>query len=231
MATTDYDFQVARDQIVAAAMRNVGALPPGETLNGTDSVIGNDALNTMVKAWQADRIFLWSLLERTLTLVASTKTYAAPTDPKIISIDKAFYRANGIDTPLDVLAWQDYQMIPDKSATGIPQAVSINLLQSPTIYVYPVPDATAAANAIFYLGIEALKDLESSTAVGSFTARWGLALIYGLTSILSDPYGLPLDERRRYDGLAEKHYLLAKKGERDNAVPTSRLQSAYRTRN
>lgn len=70
------DFNVTRDQIISAAARKVGAIRAGETIGSQAQTDFAQALNAMVKRWQASGIHVWTVTEATLFPQASTSQYA-----------------------------------------------------------------------------------------------------------------------------------------------------------
>lgn len=53
-------FNYGRDQIIKAALRKIGAIQAGETPDAQTIQDGSDALNIMVKAWDATGIHIWT---------------------------------------------------------------------------------------------------------------------------------------------------------------------------
>lgn len=78
MAIADsYDFSVSRDDIIKAAMRVIGVLAPGDGAPSAAEVsYGAQALNMMIKAWQAQRIGLWLNQRVVLALAYETASYS-----------------------------------------------------------------------------------------------------------------------------------------------------------
>jgi len=54
-----YDFSVNRDEVINAAFRKIGVLGEGQTANSTAISNASQALNLMIKTWQAAGISLW----------------------------------------------------------------------------------------------------------------------------------------------------------------------------
>jgi hypothetical protein len=64
-------FNVTRDQLIAGALRLIGAVGQGETPTANQVTEAAEALNIMVKAWEADGMPLWGLAEYNMTLTAT----------------------------------------------------------------------------------------------------------------------------------------------------------------
>lgn len=70
------DFSMNRDEIIAAALENIGAYGAGETIAPADIATCSTRLNMMVKAWMAQGIHLWAMREATLFLSVGTQSYS-----------------------------------------------------------------------------------------------------------------------------------------------------------
>lgn len=53
------NWTIARDAIIAAALRRLRKVDPNLTTPAIDITTGSEALNMMIKEWQTDGIFLW----------------------------------------------------------------------------------------------------------------------------------------------------------------------------
>ena len=226
MATTDYDFNVTRSDIVSRAFRILGVLSPGQTLGGDETSQGVEALNAMITRWQSDHIFLWTQDVVTQALSDNTQTYSLPTDPQVLSVDKAFIRENNNDTPIDIIGWRDFQDIYNKANKGTPVRLAVDYSTTTgTIYTYPTI-GTAGSKVLFMLCTVKLKDFDTSTGNPDFRSAWIDALSYGLASQLCDEYSLPISERQYITGKAEGFYRAVKKT--DVKRPSSMsLKGAY----
>jgi len=212
MATTDYDFVHTRNQIIQRAFRIVGALSNGQNLTAEKLQQGIEALNSMVKSWQSETCFLWTLEPLTFTTTATDYTYVLDDDPQVIAIDGAWWVNGDYDDPIDRIAWRTYQDIDDKTKTGKPIYIAIDNKRAPTAYIWPIPDATYT---IKILAITKLQDFDSASGTGDFPVRFTQALEYGLADLLADEYGLPLGERQLLSQKAQKYFQLARRSDRD----------------
>lgn len=59
-------FSRNRDQIIESALRKIGAFESGETPDSASVTEASDALNVMVKHWQATGVHIWRTTEATL---------------------------------------------------------------------------------------------------------------------------------------------------------------------
>ena len=211
MASTDFDFIQERNALIEQALGKVGALTLGEVMSAEQVLQGARVLNSMIKHWQSKHIHLWTIQEHTESAVAAD-SFALPTDPGVIAIDRAAYLNDTTEEPIKIISYREYKEIPDKDTAGNPTVICVAPEANPTAYLYPVPDTALDIKLSL---ITRLKDWESNTESGGFISVWGDALVYGLASRLADDYGLPLAERQHYQRLAETYFLEAKRLDRD----------------
>jgi hypothetical protein len=77
--SSSYDFALSRDGIVNAAFRLLGVLGENQTASAERLSQGGQALNMMVKLWQAEGIALWKNTE--VILIPQADTIAYPIGP------------------------------------------------------------------------------------------------------------------------------------------------------
>lgn len=227
MAATEYDFSQTRDQIIKRALRIVGELADDSVPSSNALSDASDALNAMVKRWQNDSIFLWTVNMTTLTLAADTRSYSLPTDPRILAID-AGYIVNPTtdlnDIKLRQISFSDYNDTYDKTSVGTPTHFSVdNVIPTPKVYLWPVPYQEMTFK---YSGIAYLKDMDSGTDAPNFPSRWIDALVYGLADALSDEYLLPMTERDRITSKAITYKTEGKLGNRSTSE-SDFIEGAY----
>lgn len=226
MAATEYDFYSTRTDIIERALRLVGAIGEGDPATAEQTGTAILALNQIVKDWQNDHVFLWSVELLTLALVAGQEDYTLPNDPAVMWIDRAFYRDSaGHDTSeLEVIQYRDYADIVDKAASGRPTVLALDSKYSPTAYVWPVPTET---DDLYYVAVTRLKDWESASGNSGFDPRWDLALTHALASELAPEHGITkIGELQIFEQRAARAYLRAKGGNREHVTRTH-VRSAF----
>jgi hypothetical protein len=212
MAVTDYDFNQTRNEIIARAFRICGDLPLGQSLSAEQYVQGTQALNSLVKLWQADHIFLWTLRTGTQALTSTNASYSLSTkDPSILWLDRAWIVVNSDDTPIEVIDWRQYQDIQDKTSQGQPDRVCIDNRISPTMYVWPTP---GTSYTLKYLAVVKLQDFDTAAGNPDTLQTFLDALAYGLAWNLSDEIGLQLGERKLIEQKYKEFFAIAKKADR-----------------
>lgn len=215
MALSDYDFNLTRNEIIARAYRIIGKLDEGETMSAEMLSRAIIALNVMVKSWQNETVYLWTLREFTQSLSAGTKSYSlASQDPAIHALDRAWWRDGTTDHGVHIASWRQYEDLYDKDSEGDPTLVALDNRISPTMYIWPVPTQT---RTLHVLGIVKLKDFDTAGGNADFPVRWLNALTYGLAAELGMEYGLPGGEMDRLERKASREFARAKTGERERA--------------
>ncbi len=203
-----------RDAIITRALRIIGAAGQGDTAYTASITEGAEALNDMVKAWEADGMPLWKVRQQgpfTLTAtnsfqIGTGSTFSAPAPLKIL---QAWLKDTSVtpntDTPLLIVTDQDYQYLNAKTSTGqpsqlvytVPGANIITVSDAVgTIKLYPSPDTYSVSNRTLYLVSQLpFEDFVASTDVPDFPQYWYDAIKWGLAAELCSEYGLPLAER------------------------------------
>lgn len=197
--SSSYDFSVTRDEIIASALRIIGAIAPGETPTTAMYTSGSQALNMIVKAWQADGMPVWVMSQYTLTLVDATNSYSIT--PKLLKVISAFNRntSTNIDIPMRVVSQDEYNRLGNKSTAGNPiQIWAQPLLDTTTVKVYPTPTAVeAAANTILITYQKQFSDMDSSSDTLEFPQEWFDAIKFALANRLSFEYGMDIQDRKQ----------------------------------
>jgi hypothetical protein len=213
MSTT---YSVTRDQIITSALYKLGVLELGQTPDAT--TVSNCAmnLNLMIKQWMIDGIKVWCVVEYTLPLVNGQNSYTIGPSGNLVAdkslrLVQAFLRnisvSPAIDTPMQIISKQEYNILGSKDSTGTPNSVmhDVNTTYS-TVYVYLTPDSTVATNYQMHLVVQKpIDDLTTSSSVPNFPNEWMLALVWGLADQLALEYGLPVNHRTEIAMKAESY--------------------------
>ena len=205
MTSGSTDFSVTRDDIIKRALRLIGVLAQGETPSATQITEGAFALNSLIKAWQADGMPLWAIKSYNVPLAATVASYriglgqAIPT-PKPLKITQAYNHNNSskVDVPMRGLTRQEYNLLGNKTSTGNP----IQYFYDPQrdygdLYVFPVPSTVEqAANVITIYYQRPFEDFDASTDTPDFPQEWYDAVMYGLACRLAPEYGVAMTDRK-----------------------------------
>lgn len=207
MATSNStDFIVNRDQLIAGALRLCGALALGETATADQVTEASEALNMMVKAWQADGMALWAIKDYSLALTLSTQTYEIGLTktvniPKPNKIIQAILHdtSSNVDIPMRIITRDEYNRLGNKTSTGQPVQIYYEPLGTyGVLHVFPPADATAVATKqIKFTYMRPFEDFDAAGNEPDFPQEWFEALKYGLATRLAGEYGISLDDRRQ----------------------------------
>lgn len=200
MATSNsQNFATTRNDLINGALRIIGAIGQGEYATAVQITEASEALNMMIKAWQADGMALWVTKEYSLTLLADTASYTPTT--KMMRVLQAFNRnsTSNVDIPMRLVTIDEYNRLGNKTSSGNPiQLLHIPNRTDSTIKVFPVPTSVeAAANTIKIVYQKPYDDFDAATDEPEFPSEWYEAIKYGLAYRLSSEYGLDLNDKRQ----------------------------------
>ena len=153
--------------MITRAMRLAGVIGKGEALDDDEEQDGLAALQGMIDSWNTERLYVYQILQETLTLVAAQQTYTMgsggdlnTTRPVRID-DSCFTRFNSVDFPLRLIDNQAWNAIPYKTVqSNVPMWLYADM-QNPLVRLnlYPVPSAAGSAY------IQSWKQLQAFTAL------------------------------------------------------------------
>ena len=213
-------YSISRDVIISAALRKLGVLDLGTTPDATTVTNAAQSLNILIKAWQSAGIKLWTIQNYTVTLVSGQKDYIiGPTGTtgvslvtdKPLKIIQGWNRNNSvtpaIDTPLNPLSRQEYNILGSKSSSGMINSFWYEPSTTyGTVHVYLTPDATMATNyTLVLVGQRPLGDVSLSTDIPEFPNEWMQALVWGLADELAIEYDVPVNHRAEIGSKAVKY--------------------------
>lgn len=197
------DFSLTRDEIIRAAFETIGVAVTNEPLNPDDVQVGNIALNVLATSWKSIGLQLWKKGDASETLVASQAAY--PLTPTLGSATEKPMRiysmditdSDGNQIPVNRLSHQEYNDLPNLTTTGTPISFYFEPSRTTsTVYLWPVPDATAAATyTLNYTYQQPIQDMSLGTQDVDFPNEWYRALILNLALDLAPKYGLDRLER------------------------------------
>lgn len=213
MATSgSTDFSVNRDQLITGALRIVGAIATGETPSTSMISEASEALNMLVKAWQADGMPLWAIKQYAVPLTASQATYTIGVGqeintPKPLRVVQAFLNnpTSNIDVPMVLLTRDEYNFLGNKTSEGEPiQFFYEPLLDYGILHLFPVPDTVTADDGytVTLVYQRPYEDFDSAADTPDFPQEWYDALKFGLADRLSIEYGCSIEDRNSIKGAA-----------------------------
>ena len=175
--------------LIRATLRLIGAISSSETPNADESSDALEALNLMLGSWGASRFLSASTGKVTKAMTgASSYTIGVGGDidtTRQTSIYTAHWSNGGLDYPLTVLDYADYEQIGIKNIGSIPEYIVLkpnNPLS--TIYLFPVP-----ANGTLTLdNIRPATDLTLADDL-PYPPEWIRALKYNLAIEIAPEFG------------------------------------------
>jgi len=175
--------------LIRATLRLIGAVSSSETPNADESSDALEALNLMLGSWGASRFLSASTGKVTHNCNGSTSyTIGVGGDidtTRPTSIYTAHWSNGGLDYPLTVLDYADYEQIGIKNIGSIPEYIVLkpnNPLS--TIYLFPVP-----ANGTLTLdSVRPATDLTLADDL-PYPPEWIRALKYNLAIEIAPEFG------------------------------------------
>ena len=198
------DFSTDRNKLIEGALRIIGVTAQGEVPTATMYTEAADALNMLVKMWQADGMPLWAMKEYSLPIVSGTASYRMGLGQSIdiakpLRIVQAYFHnaSSNSDIPMTLLTREEYNRLGNKTTTGQP----IQYWYDPQnlygdITFFPVPNDTAASsgNYVKIVYQRPFEDFDASSDMPDFPQEWFQALKFGLAEVLAPEYGYPLEQ-------------------------------------
>jgi len=197
-------FNVTKTQLIAGALRLIGALSQGETATAAQTSEASEALNLMIKAWEADGMPLWGLTTIAIPIVAGQTTYQIAVGSEVnvakpLKVIQAWNRntTGSVDTPMRIITKSEYAILGNKTSQGMPIQLYYNPQKSiGELSLFPTPDSTSQANNQIYITYQRpYDDITLDADTPDFPQEWLEALKYGLAVRLAPEYGLPTADR------------------------------------
>jgi len=198
------DFATSANSIINGALRIVGAVAQGESPTSTMTTEALEALNMLVKAYQADGMPLWAIKEFPVPLTVSVNSYtigvgATINTPKPLKVIDAYLHntSTELDIPMRVITRQEYNMLGNKTSEGQPVQLFYEPLNTTGIlHLYPTPDTASAANTqVVIVYQRPFEDFDSVNDEPDFPQEWFDALKFGLADRIATEYGVPIVDR------------------------------------
>lgn len=204
--TTVYNNSVTRLTLITSALRKLAVLPSGGAASTAQASDANDALNNLIKAFQADGMAVWKLSSKSFPTLSGTNTYTigpavtpsttAFVAPQPLKLTEAFYATvGGNNTPLNIYSRYDFMQLPSTSS-GTP----VNIYSQPggysnntTLMLWPTPSDSTTTITVHYQA--PFEDMTADANNLDFPAYWSNAIIYNLAWVLSPEYGIPPTDR------------------------------------
>lgn len=172
------DFAPTLEEIVEEAFERAGR----EARTGYDFRTARRSLNFMLSDWANRGFNLWTLEERTETLVADTASYELDTD--VVDIVEQVLRTtvSGVDTDrhLTRMHVNTYARLTDKDMSGVPlQMYVARTIGAPTVTLWPVPDDAATYTLVYWV-LRRMEDAGNAGTSQDIPFRYYEPLVAGL---------------------------------------------------
>lgn len=211
-----YNFQFTRAQIIREALDLIGALPQGKEPTAIQTSDAARKLNVVVQSLTIDGIRLWTQ-ERTnalyvatvlqTTLTSGTASYELAMDTLEVAAESTVIRHSGFDTKLVPLSVHEYQLIDQKTLSGLPTSylvewnvANVNIASGKTFQgglrmtFWPVPNDST--DQVHYVRTRKLADFDAQNNDPDAPVKWTRCLIYGLAYELALRDGMPPADRK-----------------------------------
>lgn len=203
--SNSFDFNVTRDELIKAAFRLIGVGHRGESVPADEINDASEALNLMLKAWQADGLQLWKREEQSIPLTASKRVYTlGPTGDVVMQrplrLLEVVRRTSGnIDVPLNRLSKNEYYGLSNKLSEDVPVSYHFDpQLDNAELTFWPTPDTGAATEyTIEIVYHRPFEDVDSATDNFDCPVEWLEAVKFGLALRLAPEYGVDLPTQYR----------------------------------
>lgn len=201
MAATD--FTLTSRQVVEQAYALPGVIGLGRTPTANQAAQGLNVLNLMLKSL-GTRPHLWLTTAGSLVLTTGTVSYSVPLARRMMSVRRRVGTGvNAQDTPLSVLGRDDYDLTPNKAATGTPVSYYFDpQITTRTLYVWPTAAAAVAASTTLqYTYQRVIGDSDALDDAVNVPQEWLDCIVYNLAVRLARASGQAENEPNAFADL------------------------------
>lgn len=207
------NFNMTVGDLISAALRQMGIGLSGETATSQETNDTLEALEGLLKLWSVKGLKLWMRRDQSITLVASDKDYTlgpsgdVSMDRPVDVINAYLTDSNSNDIQMTSMGREEYRMLSDKTSTGTPNQFHYDpQLTNGTLYVWPVPDATAAAEYTLHINyVKPIDDGDATTNDLEVPPEWYLALKWNLAKEIMMEFDIPESKQRRIEKYAKEY--------------------------
>lgn len=181
--------------IVKRAMQTAGLMEPGasttDPLFGPRREMAMDMLDSICKSIQNEAVIDRHVVRTTAPVLATIASVTLSTSTMML-LGNVMFAVTGetYETPLRVISVDDYNNIGDKTTDGRPSVAFFNRQPTPTLTLWPVPDANGTVTYEYHT-LAADVSLETDTV--DFERHWSQFFIWELAHQLLFASGVDLD--------------------------------------
>lgn len=181
--------------IISSALRKIGGLSSGETIEPARQAEALLALKVMLRSWGALSMNVFATAKESCTLTAGTGSYTWGVGGVINSarpnqVIGAYILESGTSYPVNVITEGVYRSISVKATTGIPNSLFLHSAYPlATVYLYPVPDSAYTLYLDSYKPFTEVGSFNLTTDQIVFPSYYEEPIIYNLAVRLAPEYG------------------------------------------
>jgi hypothetical protein len=218
-------FNLDLSEIIEDAFERCGS----ELRSGYDFKTARRSLNLLLIEWASKGINLWTVEQGQIVLSTGVATYTLPVDT-IDLLDQVIRTGSGqnqSDITISRISESTYATIPNKNALGRPIQVWINRqsgattptgVASPTINVWPTPQAPDSQYTFVYWRLRRMQDAGDGVSTQDIPFRFLPALIAGLAYYLSMKLpGVDIQRAQALKMVYDEQFDLAAQEDREKA--------------
>lgn len=203
-------YSVSRNDIIKAALRALKVLATGEDPTTDMITEANQALNMLIKSWQAKDVGLWLNQLVTVTLFVGTQSYkfgplggTGNTTRPLDFIELRLRDSSGSDTPVELVSREEYFNLNLKSSQGNPSMAYYDpQMANGVLYIWPTADdATKTLVGTAKYPVQIFNNLNDTP---DFPEEWFRALKFNLAKDLIPEYDVPDNHAMKVVMLAQE---------------------------
>ena len=172
-------------EICTSALRKIGVVSTDQAATAVEIETAKDALGRMLKHWQNYGFNVWTVAAQTVALGTSAGYTMLPVRP--IQVLSVRYNDGSTESPMTRLTRDEYDNLPDKTATGRPSTWYYDRQrENAVLYVWPLMAGVSGET----LEITYQREIDDAdlTDVVDVPGEMYDAVIYGLASNLTDDF-------------------------------------------
>jgi|TARA_R110000796_G_scaffold32310_3_gene84748 hypothetical protein len=171
------DFELDVDEYIEEAFERCGL----EVRTGYDLKTAKRSLNLMLADWANRGLNQWTILQRTVSMVADTGQYALGAD--VIDILSVVVRRDNTDYALSRMSRAEFLNIPNKSTTGRPNQFFLDRQVTPNLKIWPTPENST--DVVYYNALTRMDDADTYVNTMDVPFRFYPCLAAGLAYYIS----------------------------------------------
>lgn len=224
-----YDFSLSTGQSVISAFRRVRVF--ATSLRQDHMICAREEMNLLFVEWANKQVNLFKVELVSVPLVQATAVYSIPSRVVMILdawVSQNFGTSQQTDRYISPISRTEFASLANKSTPGQPSQFWFDRLISPTVTMYPVPDASGPY-VLNYYACTQMQDLNlGGGETPDIPYRWYDAFVSGLAHRLSRPYAPELEDKREKDAMKAWEIAATQDTENVSFALSPQISSYYR---